>query len=47
MSIAYTAITNEIFIICRFRERIYFCLLLFKLILILNADRVSTYFIKV
>lgn len=47
MSIAYTAITNEIFIKCRFRERIYFCLLLSKLILILNADRVPTYFVKV
>lgn len=47
MSIAYTAITNEIFIKCRFRERIYLCLLLSKLILILNADRVPTYFVKV
>lgn len=47
MSIAYTAIINEISIKCRFRERIYFCLLLSKLILILNADTVPTYFVKV
>lgn len=47
MYIAYSAVINEMFIKCRFRERIYFCFLLSKLILILNADRVSTYFVKV